>query len=171
MADDFTKVVMLGNAGVGSIFAKVTFRDGKLSISGVEGPMSNGDAKGSFGQIIMSYKEYDHRGHLTLREIRPAGKWTHELIRQFFDVWDRWHLNDMKGGSPAQEEWLRANPVVAVYPESHYTKASEALAQAGLNPDADGYRYGHAWKREEVPAEVIAFLKSLPDSPVTPAWV
>jgi hypothetical protein len=34
-----------------------------------------------------------------------------------------------------------------------------------------GYRYGTEWKREEVPADVLAFLRSLPDADMTPAWV
>ena len=34
-----------------------------------------------------------------------------------------------------------------------------------------GYKYGSAWRFEEVPAEVIDWLKSLPDTKITPAWV
>lgn len=34
-----------------------------------------------------------------------------------------------------------------------------------------GYKYGSAWLKEEVPAEVLVFLASLPDSPVTAPWV
>lgn len=34
-----------------------------------------------------------------------------------------------------------------------------------------GYKYGTAWLKEEVPADVIAFLESLPNSILTPAWV
>jgi hypothetical protein len=34
-----------------------------------------------------------------------------------------------------------------------------------------GYKYGSAWLREEVPAEVIDFLNSLPDADRQPAWV
>jgi hypothetical protein len=86
------------------------------------------------------------------------------------DIWARWHLNDMRTGSAAQEAWLRANPVKAVYPESHYEKAGAALAHADLNPDADGYKYGHAWKREEVPADVVAWLLNLPDSDRVHPW-
>lgn len=81
-------------------------------------------------------------------------------------IWERWHLNDTKAGSPAQEEWLRQNPVSAVYPESHYEKASAALAGAGLNPDpahlhnGKPYAYGSAWLREELPADVVAEIES-----------
>lgn len=34
-----------------------------------------------------------------------------------------------------------------------------------------GYKYGSAWRRVEVPADVIAFLESLPDTDKQPAWV
>lgn len=153
------------------MFAKIEASEGRLSISGVIGPKRNGDADGSCGQFIMSFKEYHHHGHDSITNITPASGWDAETVKRFFDAWDRWHLNDMKAGSVVQEEFLRRNPVVAVYPESHYTKASEALAAAGLNPDSDGYKYGSAWKREDVPADVIEFLAGLPDTDKVPAWV
>lgn len=34
-----------------------------------------------------------------------------------------------------------------------------------------GYEYGTAWKMEEVPEDVIAWLESLPDSKTVPAWI
>ena len=34
-----------------------------------------------------------------------------------------------------------------------------------------GYKYGSKWLKEEVPEEVLNFLKSLPDSPTKPAWI
>ena len=34
-----------------------------------------------------------------------------------------------------------------------------------------GYKYGSAWLKEDVPADVIAFLEGLPDSTLTPSWV
>lgn len=78
-------------------------------------------------------------------------------------IWERWHLNDLKEGSKAQEDYLRAHPLDPksyAYPKNHYTVASEYLAAAGLNPDADGYKYGHAWKTEELPADVLAEIES-----------
>jgi len=82
-------------------------------------------------------------------------------------LWREWHLNDMNAGSPAQEAWLKANPVTAAYPESHYDKASAALASAGLNPDPDylhngkPYRYGSAWLKRDIPADVVAEIEAL----------
>lgn len=89
--------------------------------------------------------------------------------QRMVEIWKRWHLNDMKAGSPAQEMWLRENPIDPVeytYPKDHYTVASTKLEAAGLNPDPDylhngePYKYGHAWLKEEIPAEVAAEIKS-----------
>ncbi|MHB0965299.1 MAG: hypothetical protein ACYC36_02485 [Bellilinea sp.] len=34
-----------------------------------------------------------------------------------------------------------------------------------------GYKYGSAWKKETVPESVLTFLRGLPDTDITPAWV
>jgi hypothetical protein len=111
----FVKIVRLGHfpAGVchgrnsASIYCKIEFKDdGNLSISGVVGPRSGGNAAGACGQIIMGFKEYDYRGYQSLSDIQPAPAWTADTIKRFFDVWHRWHLNDMRAGTLAQEEWL-----------------------------------------------------------------
>lgn len=165
------KVVRIGTTkDEGSTFCEIKFKDGKLSITGVEGPTRGGNARGSCGQIVMGYKEYDHRGYKTLADIKPAPGWDTDTIKRFFDVWDRWHLNDMKAGTPAQERFLREHPITDNL--NHYTKSCEALAAAGLNPDPEtGYKYGSAWLREEVPEDALEFLASLPETDVKPAWV
>jgi hypothetical protein len=150
------------------VFVKVEFTDGKLSITGVHGPMRNGNSYGSAGQIIMGFKEYDFRGYHTLADLVPEQSWDAAMIRKLFDVWDRWHCNDMKAGTPAQEAYLRANPVNDAL--NHYDKACQALTAAGLNPD-NGYGYGSQWLREDVPADVLEWLQSLPATTRTPAWV
>ena len=48
--------------------------------------------------------------------------------------------------------------------------AREELRKVGLHPD-NGYLYGSAWLKEEVPTEVLAYLHALPESKLTPAWV
>jgi len=91
------------------------------------------------------------------------------MLAKFLEIWDRWHLNDMKAGTAKQEDYLRS----LTFPGGdHYTWTLQVLEDAGLNPDPeDGYRYGSAWPKEEVPESVIAFLEQLPGSPITPAWV
>lgn len=166
------KVVHIGTVDLGSpkgasLFCKITYKDGRLSISGVEGPLSSGNCRGSCGQIDMhpwNIKKY-------------AKGWTPSLVKELRKVWATWHLNDMKAGSPAQEAFLAANPVSSTYPESHYDKACEALKAAGLLEDASyihegkPYKYGTAWLRAGVPGEVLTFLESLPEADKQPAWI
>lgn len=234
------------------VFAKVEYSaDGRLSISGVVGPRSNGNCAGSCGQIIMSFKEYDKRGSMTLDELRLAPGWTRAKLRRFFDVWDRWHLNDMspmcehqrgagwdnskeltiyhfrlspevqrfkqnteqraaaaiKSGSvfqPTEDETEVANlpseikhyspelsedaarfyvPNGPQYTNDHYNRASETKTAGWVYPSEHpeglltkpcpecGYKYGSAWRKEDVPEEVLEFLRSLPSTDKTPAWV
>lgn len=173
---NFTKTVRLGTVPTAggrfmSVYCKIKLDAGKLSISGVEGPLPSGNALGGCGQIDM-HMDQEYRS-----EINLAPGWTLRTVNRFLDIWRRWHLNDMVAGSPAQMEWLRSNPVTATYPESHYEKVGSALAEAGLNPDPNHthngkpYKYGSAWLREEVPGNVVVFLASLPNTDQTPAWV
>ncbi len=144
------------------VFVRVEWNGKALSLSGVEGPTSNGNCRGSCGQIRITPNN----------TYQPSEGWTAESVARLWELWDRWHLNDMRAGSPAQETWLRANPVTAVYPESHYEKASAALEAAGLNPDPEsGYKYGHAWIKEAIPESVLAELQAFPESTIVPAWV
>lgn len=66
-------------------YAKIKFEDGRLSITGVVGPMSNGNCRGSAGQCVDE-----------IRKGEPANGWTEEMLDKFCDIWDEWHLNDMK---------------------------------------------------------------------------
>lgn len=163
------KIIHLGRGPSGHIFCKISFIDGKLSITGVEGPTSNGNCRGSCGQIVMGLK-----GHEDL--IDPAPGWTRGKIADFLDIWDKWHLNDMQAGSPKQRAHL-ATLKFPGYPANHYTWACERLVEAGLQPDPNylhndkPYSYGNAWLHKEVPADVIAFLEALPTTDVQPAWV
>lgn len=107
----FKKVVRLGTQkeynrdGIlvnADIFCKIEYtggEKGKLSISGVIGPKSNGDALGSCGQICMG---------LSVDEISPAKGWGKTKIKQFLSVWDQWHLNDMSPATKAMKDagWL-----------------------------------------------------------------
>lgn len=70
------------------------------------------------------------------------------------EVWRRWHLNDMRAGSPAQMEALRAK-----FPKGSgsYEANVEYLKEIGIynDPALDGYSYGSKWLREELPQEVL----------------
>jgi len=161
------KIVHIGKGNNGDVFCKIKFDPAKhsLSITGVEGPKRNGNALGSFGQIIMH--EWGIKTY--------AAGWDAALEAKFRAVWDRWHLNDMRAGSPAQMAFLEANPVEGHH--NYYARACQALEAAGLNPDSGHlvngkpYHYGSLWLKEEVSDEVLEFLGSLPESQLTPAWV
>jgi hypothetical protein len=153
------KVIRVGRCPDGDVYCKIELTNGKLSISGVIGPMANGNCRGSAGQIIMS--------DWGITEYAPG--WSPEAEKWFRDAWDRWHLNDMKAGTPAQEAELRKHEFPG-YPVSHYDWSREVLTKAGLQPD-NGYSYGSKWLREEVPKFVVDFLESLPVADRKPVWV
>jgi hypothetical protein len=150
---------------VDRLFAFVDLVDGELSITGVEGPKSNGDCRGSCGQCLE-----DWPGMV----IKFAPGWDTIKLMELVKIWERWHLNDMRAGTPSQESYLREHPVSFTYPESHYKKALEALEAAGLQPDLlDGepYSYGSAWLHEDLPAKVVETVESWVEGTQPPdAW-
>ena len=155
----------LGRAPDGAVYATAEVKDGRLSIMGVIGPKANGDATGGCGQI-----DSELRGHLADNTITDTPAWLPHLL----DVWERWHLNDMRAGCEHQraawhpEEVLevenRESKVAGqVYPHEHprglLCKPCEVC----------GYKYGSAWLREELPADVLSFLAALPQTDKLPA--
>jgi len=171
------KIVRLGTrktyGGRGySVYCEITIKDGNLSIHGVEGPLPSGNCLGSCGQIDMSGLEMD--GY--------APGWSKELVQEFAQVWDRWHLNDMKAGCPHQRAlgwdteridpsketgWhvdMRTANLKRWLPETEGGYLSKPCPECG-------YKYGTAWLKEELPQEVIDFLASLPKTDRQPAWV
>lgn len=146
------------------VFCKIKFDGKRLSISGVVGPLQSGNvsAGGGCGQIVGSVAAGDF--------VEFADGWNKATVSKFFELWDRWHLNDLQAGSPAQQEAIRNSGL-------SYQEAVEKLEALGLNPDPNylhnnkPYRYGSAWLMEEVPQEVIDFLDKLPTADTQPAWV
>lgn len=137
-----------------SIFCRIEIKDGRLSITGVEGPNYHDGCAGSCGQIIMST--------WPITEYAPG--WDEDKVTKFREVWDRWHLNDMRAGTPAQEALLESHAIKG------YDNQCAFLKEHGLYVD-NGHRYGMAWFKEELPEGVIEFLASLPDADRKPAWV
>ena len=143
----FKKTVFLGATDLGRLTVAIDWDGQNLSLTGSEG-------RDHGGQIIMSPWDFQ-----TYAEGHNA-----ETVAKLRDIWERWHLNDMQAGSPAQTAFLEANPVSRA---DHYTAATEALKAAGLNPDPNyfnngkPYKYGSAWLRVEVPAEALQYLHDL----------
>lgn len=83
------------------VFVSVTYDEkGKLSLTGVEGPLRNGDALGSCGQIDMGFKLDEYARH-----------WTADRVERLLYIWHRWHLNDMRAGCEHQREWDTTRPL------------------------------------------------------------
>ena len=150
------KVVRLGTSKTRggrwySTFCTIEIKDGNLSICGVEGPTVGGNALGGCGQIDMHNPQIE----------RLAPGWTHTKLARFWDIWKRWHLNDMR----AECEHQRALGWT-------YNKNKDTVTKFGRGccPTCS-YPIGSKWLKEELPQEVIDFLQSLPDTDRTPVWV
>lgn len=74
-------------------FCKIAYENGNLSITGVIGPKSNGNCYGSCGQCVDE-----------IRNGEPVEGWTKEMVDKFCDIWDKWHLNDMRPYCQHQKE-------------------------------------------------------------------
>lgn len=157
MTPDFKKNLLLGTIKTNenkhiSVYVFVKYVNNRLSIRGVEGPLISGNCLGSCGQINM---------HLDASEINLALDWTKDSAAKLWAIWNRWHLNDLQPGDPAQMDWLRANPDTT----EDYLERKAALKAAGL-----GDHYGTKWWREEVPADVLNWLRGLPERKCPGPW-
>ena len=96
----FKKIVRVGKTFKGDVFCEIRLYEKKkrglvLSITGVEAPLSNGDCKGSCGQIYDTIRRY-------IIEYAPG--WDSEKLKKFLDIWENWHLNDMNPCCEHQKE-------------------------------------------------------------------
>lgn len=148
----------LGGRNV-SVYVRIKIVDGNLSIVGVEGLTKSGYCLGSCGQIVGELKRINNF----------VGDWE-RWLPTFTEIWERWHLNDMKAGTIKQEDFLRKKKSELNVRRLDYEVACKYLEEAGLLID-NGYKYGTSWLKEELPSEVIAFLEALPETDKTPAWV
>lgn len=152
--------------GIGNVFIKIKYQDGKLSISGVESPRSTGNCRGSCGQIVMHMP-----ATLKTETITYKKGWSRKSVLRLIDLWEAWHLNDMRAGTPKQEksikDWLTNSGDTVRYT---YESACEYLKTIGIYND-NGYIYGTKWLKEEVPVSVLQELADLPETKITPAWV
>jgi len=94
------------------------------------------------GQIV------DHVRAIT----HPSPEWTVADLAALADLWDRWHLNDMRAGC------AHVTPVM----EDRYGRTVPSLDSTPACPES-GYRYGHAWLTELMPDEVIAAVRGYAD--------
>lgn len=139
-------------------YAKIKFVDGKLSISGVIGPMRNGNCKGSAGQCADE-----------IREGKPTEGWTEGMVREFCDIWDEWHLNDMRPYCRHQKKlgWDKlSNKKVMLY---NYRLTREAFSKkrAAENAAANALERGETF----TPTQEQTRYANLPYSITTSAEI
>lgn len=104
----------------------------------------------TYGQCYDSIRE--------LVENHGSGHRDKNEILKLLDIWDRWHLNAMRAGTPRQaaiiRPWLKRNP------NKDYTEQCDYLYRHGLLIE-NGYKYGTAWLYEPLPDDVITFISGL----------
>ena len=152
-----------GNGRRANIYVRARYDDGVLSITGVVGPTAGGNALGGCGQIDGQFahrnREDDDTRYSQLvkpGDIGFAPEWTADLWLGLLDVWQEWHLNDLHAGCEHQRAlgWEK---------DGYDRHPSEPCPECG-------YKYGTAWNKVEVPASVLRFIASLPDTDKEPAW-
>jgi hypothetical protein len=79
--------------------------------------------------------------------VEPDGALREYEIRHLVKVWREWHLNDMRAGCVHQDP----PPGMSM---------TERLKSVPPCPET-GYRYGHAWLVEPLPAETERFVRAM----------
>lgn len=101
-----------------------------------------------------------------------APGWGAATVGRFYELWDRWHLNDLRAGCEHQraEGWGRERLEDGRWTGHVYPKEHPRGVLCKPCPVC-GYRYGTEWKYEEVPDDVLDFFRALPEPSITPVWV
>lgn len=140
------KILNPGSIKIGQIkspvFLRAKISNGTLSISGVIGPLKSGNSRGSCGQIDDTIREAIKAGEFT-----PEKGWNDHDISTLLDIWDKWHLNDLRVYCEHQKElgW--------------YEQGLEKIKtyQWRLKPEISK-------KKKELEAEAIERAKSVPSN-------
>ena len=91
------KIIRIGTSReTYSVYCSIEIKDGRLSISGVEGPNHYGGCRGGCGQIDM------HIDNEYLNNLNFAPGWNKKLAKRFLTIWEEWHLNDLQAGCEHQ---------------------------------------------------------------------
>lgn len=148
---------------------------GKVNLTTIEVELFDGNL--SLVGNIWNNKTGSHRdiviGGQIQDELRSLFS-DNEKVQHICDVWDRWHLNDMKAGTPEQEELVRSQQqyfrrqryydaagceqIFTGTTYDHYGWACELLRAHGLycvQLNGEDYYYGHRWLKEELPISII----------------
>lgn len=99
------------------------------------------------GQVI----EFGKQGAVTVGQITEDVAKVHPRLAE---LWERWHLNDMRAGCVHQEALYRAGAAERPTYSNQYAGMEEPCPHCG-------YKYGSAWNYEEVPEAVVAEVREL----------
>lgn len=114
------------------------------------------------GRLSLSWNGPDGTGQcdftLLDAEGQPGPGFSREMCSKLYEVWNRWHLNDMRAGTKQQEAAVREWKMTHKY---DYKEVCKYLDSIGLLFDA-GYEYGTGWLKEDVPDGVLKWLFTLP---------
>lgn len=118
-----------------------------LSISGSKKGYGSGQCLGYIKQRILM-------GSFNPRLTKAQ---TNEVLN-IINIWEKYHLNDMKAGTINQEKFIKENYKGAY----DYNKVCELLKENNLLEDVymncQNYKYGTSWLCEEIPTSVIDSL-------------
>lgn len=152
-----------GDVSKPNLWIEINYTDGKLSITGVHGPMGNGDCRGSCGQCIDTLRELSKVPYAFDIAI---GR---EAAVQLADAWEHWHLNDMRAHCPhtIKDHGWNPSKQITLY---HWTLTTEAWrAQNEIKRKAmEGLQGGDTVTMTEESRALLALPMSLCNGSETP---
>ena len=80
------------------------------------------------------------------------------IFRKIYPIWQRYHLNNFNAGTKKQTE--EVEKYLKDGKKYDYTGVCEYLKSINLYED-NGYKYGHGWLIEQIPAETTKEIESL----------
>jgi hypothetical protein len=123
-------------------------KDGKLSQS--EGTPPSVSIVGNVWQ--RTRRDIESGGQIQDHILDDVATWIvpREKVARLAELWNRWHLNHMRAACEHQRE----------RGETWQTHPSAQCPECG-------YKLGHAWLYEPIPADVLAELQHWPNTPPT----
>lgn len=144
-------------------FGKVDFNNTGKKINEVEIEVNfENDRLSICGRVWNSKKTDIIAGGQCLDDLKPFFK-HNKKFNYIHTIWNEYHLNDMKAGSPLQEAFIK-NLNLPIY---NYSDICKELENAGLLVDDSfiyndkPYRYGSAWLFSPIPNEIKNYIQTL----------
>lgn len=170
--EDFTRVLKPGSVPHWregqlpvKVYVKVEYKAGRLSITGVEGPTSNGNAVGGCGQIVDTLRRKDF-------EPTPGnGAFWLRNAQKLAIAWGRWHLNDMRPECSHQRAlgWYdKAGVKVKLYHwrlDDAAQRAKDKAREAALKALEEGKPFTPTKARQEAATREYGLTTATPECP------